>query len=250
MDEDKIAFSAMTFVAALLLALVYILGARVHFHIAHRRRWLSFAAGVATAYVFVHLLPELYEAQKIFSRFAAGRMLPFPERRVYTSALIGFVVFYGLQNMLSSSLSREHGKAAGERNGGPVYGAHIAGFCIYSAMISYVMVRESERGPLFLLLYLVAMSLHFLATDHLLRREHGAIYEEKGKWVLAGGVLAGWVIAEFSVFSEPILATLMGFVGGGVVMNTMITELPGEGEGRFWYFFAGAAGYALLLLPL
>jgi zinc transporter ZupT len=249
MEEDRMVFSAITFVATLLLALVYILGGHVRFHVAHRRRWLSFAAGVATAYVFVHLLPELYEAQKIFTRLAGGRALPFPERRVYTSALIGFVVFYGLQNMLGSSLSREHGGAP-ERSEGPVYWAHIGGFCIYSAMISYVMVRESERGPLFLLLYLVAMSLHFLATDHLLRREHGAIYEEKGRWVLAAGVLAGWVIAEFSVFSEPILATLMGFVGGGVVMNTMLTELPGEGEGRFWYFFAGAAGYALLLLPL
>jgi len=44
-------------VAVILLAVTFILGARLEIGVKkHRRKWLSFAAGGATAYVFVHLL--------------------------------------------------------------------------------------------------------------------------------------------------------------------------------------------------
>ncbi|MBI4831418.1 MAG: hypothetical protein HY801_07660, partial [Candidatus Lindowbacteria bacterium] len=93
-----------SFIAAILLAGIYIMGGKLQLGAkAHRRRWLSLAAGVATAYVFVHLLPEMYEAQEIFTKAVAGRNLPFPERRVYTSALVGFVILYGLEHMVASS---------------------------------------------------------------------------------------------------------------------------------------------------
>ena len=110
------------------------------------------------------------------------------------------------------------------------------------------MTRESERGPFFLIFYLVAMSLHFLGTDHALRREYGRRYDSRGKWVPAGGVLAGWYVASLCPLSIELLATLMGFVGGGVVMNSLIAELPQEKEGLFWPFCGGAAAYAVLLL--
>ncbi len=115
-------------------------------------------------------------------------------------------------------------------------------------MVSYLMIRESARGLRFLALYFIAMALHFLGTDHSLRREHGSLYDRNGRWVLASGVMLGWALGMLGSVSEPILATLMGFIGGGVVINSLIAELPKEKEGRFWYFCAGAAGYAFVLL--
>jgi hypothetical protein len=61
-------------------------------------------------------------------------------------------------------------------------------------------------------------------------------------------VLAGWVVGSLSTISVTVLSTLQGFVGGGVVINSMIMELPKENGGRFWPFCAGAAGYALIVL--
>ena len=47
-----------------------------------------------------------------------------------------------------------------------------------------------------------------------------------------------------------LLPTLMGFIAGGVVLNSVKGELPEEGEARVGPFVAGAVGYALLLLLL
>ena len=46
---------------------------------------------------------------------------------------------------------------------------------------------------------------------------------------------------------KPIAITLLGLVSGGVVMNSVIAELPGEKDGRFVPFCLGAAAYAVLL---
>jgi len=236
-------------VAVFLLAATFIVGGKFKLGVEkHRRRWLSLAAGIATAYVFVHLLPELSRAQEVFTKATAGKGLPFPESRVFTSALAGFVLMYGLEHLVSKTRERNQGAARGEGEGNLLPWVHMGGFSLYCALVSYVMSRESERGMLFLIFYLVAMSLHFLGTDHALRREYGKLYEATGKWILAAGVLAGWVVGSLSPLSVGVLATLMGLVGGGVVMNSMITELPKEKEGRFWPFCGGAAGYAVLLL--
>jgi zinc transporter ZupT len=155
--------------ATVLLAASFVLGGRLKIGLErHRRRWLSFGAGIATAYVFVHLLPELSRVQEIFFKATADRGLPFPESRVYTSALAGFILMYGLEHLVSWSRKRQDG------------------FSLYSALVSYTMARESERGIPFLIFYLVAMSLHFLGTDHALRREYARWYDSRGKWILAG----------------------------------------------------------------
>ena len=238
-------------VAVILLSATFILGGRLKMGVkAHRRRWLSIGAGIATAYVFVHLLPELSRVQEIFTKATADRGLPFPESRVYSSALAGFILMYGMEHLVAWSRKPREGEAAGEEAGNLVSWAHMGGFFFYCALVSYTMVRESERGTLFLIFYLVAMSLHFLGTDHALRREYGGWYDSRGKWVPACGVLAGWFVASLSPLSIEVLATLMGFVGGGVVMSSLIAELPKEKEGRFWPFCGGAAGYAVLLLLL
>lgn len=238
-------------IATLFLAANFLFGGRLHVGVkTHRRRWLSLGAGIATAYVFVHLLPELSRVQEFFTRATADRDLPFPGSRVYTSALAGFILMYGLEHLVSWSRKRQEGEGTGEGEGNVVSWVHMGGFFLYCALVSYTMARESERGILFLIFYLVAMSLHFLGTDHALRREYGRWYDSRGKWVPAGGVLTGWFVAWLSPMSIGLLATLMGFVGGGVVMNSLITELPKDNEGRFWPFCGGAAAYAVLLLLL
>jgi len=238
-------------VAVILLAATFIFGARLEIGAkTHRRRWLSVAAGIATAYVFVHLLPEMYEAQEAFTKATAGSGLPFPEKRVYTSALVGFVLLYALENLVSRSRERRREERVREGKGDLVYWFHIGGFAVYGGLVSYLMVDEGKRGLVFLVLYFVAMFLHFLGADHSLRREHGALYDRRGKWALAGAVLAGWVVGSFSSIPDTVLSTLQGFVGGGVVINSMIMELPKENDGRFWPFCAGAAGYALIVLSI
>ena len=211
-----------------------------------RRGWLSAAGGIAIAYVFVDLLPQMNRMQEIFSAASSGLSLPFPEYRVYTSALAGFVLFYALENM--AAISRPGRQEKGERECSAACWVHILGFALYSALMGYLLHEETKQKSISLLLYSLAMFFHFWIVDHSLRREHGGFYDRFGRWLLASGVLAGWVLGSLGLFSEFLVPTLMGFIGGGVVINSIKEELPEKGEGRVTPFILGAFGYALLLL--
>ena len=235
---------------AVILALVYVLGAWLGEHGAEkvwvRRRWISAAAGVSVAYVFVDVLPEL-GAQHLAFREAAGEGLLFAEQRIYVLALVAFVVLYGLEHMVLAS--REGRRGAIETGvGDAVYWVHLGGFATYSALIGYLLVERAERGPLALAVYGLAMALHFLIVDHSLREEHGRVYDHGGRWVLAVSVLIGWAAGATTPLSEVVFARLFAVLAGGVVITSLKAELPGEREGRFWPFCLGAAAYTVLLV--
>jgi hypothetical protein len=235
--------------AAVVLALVYVGGAWLGEHGAAgvwtRRRWVSAAAGVSVAYVFVDVLPELAEHHRAF-RAAMGEGLLFAEQRIYVLALVAFVVLYGLEHMvLAARAQRRHAVAAGVPDA--VYGLHLGGFVAYSALIGYLLVERAERGPLALAIYGLAMALHFLIVDHSFREEHGRVYDRTGRWVLAASVLVGWMVGATTSLSPVVFARLFAVLAGGVVITSLRAELPGDREGRFWPFCLGAAAYAVLL---
>jgi hypothetical protein len=226
------------------LACTFILGRYVRGPFADApRRVLSAAAGVSVAYVFIRALPEMSEAQDVFTRLTLNRGLPFPERRVYMAALLGFLLFYGLENMVSRSAAR--GREPGGLAAGLTYKLQLGGFAAYCGLVGYLMVHQRSLPTL---LYLIAMTLHFLAVNHSFEREYGSTYDRGGRWILAAGVLVGGAAGILTSMSEELLATLLGFNSGGVVINSMVMELPTEKEGRFWAFCLGAVGYSLLLL--
>lgn len=45
-----------------------------------------------------------------------------------------------------------------------------------------------------------------------------------------------------------IVAGLTAFLGGGVILNVLKEEVPGEQQARFWAFALGTVLYAALLL--
>ena len=129
-----------------------------------------------------------------------------------------------------------------------VYSIYISGFAVYAWLISYLLVYDTEKGAISLILYAVAMGLHFLVMDYALSREYGSLYERSGKNVPALASLAGWVIAICIELPAHIIITSLGFVPGAVIMNSLINELPGEKEGKFPAFMLGGLLYAVLLL--
>lgn len=237
-----------TFCIAGLFAAIFVFGEKLlPGYRSHKRRALSVAGGAAVAYVFVHLLPELARAGKTFVEITANRSLPLPEYRVYVAALVGFVLFYGLEHMVHWSRHSEARERPGYGVRDPILVLHIGGFALYAGLISYLMVRNIDDRAVPVLLYGIAMGLHFLSTGHSLHHEHGRMYDRCGRWALAIAVLAGWVCGVLVELPKQIAITMLGVVSGGVVMNSMIAELPGEKDGRFVPFCIGAALYAVLL---
>ena len=180
-------------IVALVWMLPFCVGGRFHMVPSRARRaWMSAAGGTAIAYVFVDLLPEMQRMQERFSLGAVNRGLPFPEYRVHASALIGFVFFYALESMAAAT--RREGDAV-EQDRPIVTWFHIGGFAVYCGLMAYLLREDADRGGWTLPAYAVAMFCHFWIVDHALRREHGEPYNRFGRWLLAGGVLAGWIVA-------------------------------------------------------
>jgi hypothetical protein len=233
---------------ASIFAAIFIFGQKLHIvYRHHKNRALSAAGGAAVAYVFIHLFPELARAGDVFVQITANQSLPMPEYRVYVAALMGFVLFYGLEHMVRWSARSGRREQADYGISDPVFLLHIGGFAMYAGLISYLMVRSIDEKSVPIFIYGIAMSLHFLSIDHSMQHEHGRLYDTFGKWILAGAALTAWACGILAEFPKPVVITMLGFISGGVVMNSMIVELPGEKEGRFFPFCAGAAAYSALL---
>lgn len=230
-----------SFAAALVLASVYVFGHRLR-STSHHRRWVSIGAGVSVSTIFVDLLPEISESQAKFSTGPLHGAALFPEQAVYLFAMIGFVLFYGLQYMVATSHSEE------EESGGVFSALRIIAFAAYSSLIAYLLVHNVRSDASSLIFYTLAMAFHFLLVDHSLFSDRYGSYESGWRWVLSLSVLAGWSIGVITSIPEQWLARIVGFVCGGVIMNTLVVELPEGRGGRFWLFALSAAAYSAVLI--
>jgi len=240
-----------TGIAALLFALTFLFGGRVHplkAFMRDRCGLVSFSAGMSAAYVFVHLMPEMHGARGVFAESLSGH-LPLKGMAIYFVALVGFLVFYGLEH-LRAQLSEGEGEGAQAEESGRAYRLHVGGFAVYVGLVGYLLVRNLEETPVSTTLFAVAMVFHFLTIDHALREEHGAAYESRGRWLLAGMALLGWGAGALFALPVYVLALLVAFLSGAIIMNSAVMELPDSKDGRFLPFMLGGLIYGLILLPL
>jgi uncharacterized membrane protein HdeD (DUF308 family) len=237
--------------AALILAGAYLLagwfsGKEASQEFWERRRWISAAAGVSVAYVFVDVLPELGAQQQAFTKATGNSGLLFVEQRMYALALLSFVVFYGLDHMvLSKRQQAPQLVPRGQRDA--VYWLHLIGFQFYSGLIGYLLTERAERGSLSLAVYSAVMAVHFLVVEHSLSEQHGLEHRWSTATLLALSVLAGWLLGFTTDLSESTFARLFAILAGGVVITSLRHELPGDRRGRFWPFCLGAVLLSLAL---
>jgi hypothetical protein len=237
-----------------------------------RSAWLSIAGGVAVAYVFVHLLPELAAAQEDISRAAGDSGVHFAERHVYLIALAGLAAFYGLDKLAkrsrgqrlegeaprSPAASRVPDAASGRAPATPpdaatsaaVFWIHMVSFGVYNALVGYLLLHREQPGLRGLAFFAVAMALHFLVTDFGLDEDHKLRYRRVGRWLLAAAVAAGLAAGAATEIPKAALAVLVGFLAGGVILNVLKEEVPSERQSRFWAFALGMGVYAALLLTV
>lgn len=250
------ALFASSALSAVCLALVHFSADRIDCtDTAPRSWWLSFASGVSVAYVFVHLLPDLSKQQNAIS---ATGVLVFLDRHAYLLALLGLTVFYELEQIVQSSQASQRGADTGrdskvrkdDTTGDRVFWLHISSFAAYNALVGYLLVRRETPGLLSLLLYALAMGLHFFVNDRGLHRTHRSAYRHIGRWLLSAATILGWAIGVRAKVSEALLAVLFSFLGGGVVLNVLKEELPARRRSQFGAFACGVFGYSILLSVL
>lgn len=203
------------------LALVHLFAGQLRFlETIPRSRWLSLASGVSVAYVFVHILPELNAAQQdITNQLNTG--VAFLEHHVYLVALLGLVAFYGLGRSARNSQQRNRQKGKGETTTAGVFWIHIASFAVYNALIGYLLVHREEPDFFSLLLFFVAMAMHFIVNDFGLRENHKQPYDRTGRWVLGSAVIVGWAIGTGTRIHQAAVAVLFAFLAGDIMLNIL-----------------------------
>ncbi|MDS0282205.1 hypothetical protein [Haloarcula onubensis] len=239
------------------LAAVHAVAGRLRFLTSiPRSQYLSLAGSVSVAYVFAHLLPEVTARQ---AELAAAAESPLPgvfagEQALFTVALAGFAVFYALEQLAARSRRRSGpGAVAGgattptsER----VFWLHIGSFAVYNVLVGYFLFHREATGTVALLLYFVAMALHFVVNDHGLRERHRAAYSRIGRWVLVASIGCGALVGVLVAVSTTVLGLLLAFLAGGVILNVIKEELPEERESSVPAFAVGLVGYTAILLSV
>lgn len=234
------------------LSMAHLLAPRLRFLELVPRSWaLSAAGGVSVAYVFVHLLPEVAEAQAAVDEAAAAGLLAGLERHAYLAALAGLVVFYGLERaVVATHDPPAQGAAHGKGSAAPgTFWLSVALFAVYDGVVAYLAVgRARSSGVADLALFTVALGLHLLVNDLGLRHHHRRRYDRIGRPTLVGALVAGWIVGLGVEVSDAALGVVVAFLAGGVVLNVIKEEVPAERDSRFLPFACGAAAYAALLL--
>jgi hypothetical protein len=151
-----------------------------------RNRWLSISGGMAVAYVFLHIFPELHASQKELASSSMNEWRP--DRLVFLVALLGLSIFYGIERHVRTASDEPHNMPA------QAFWLHIGSFALYNILIGFLLVHREDHSAQGLALYVTALGLHFFTNDFGLWVDHKYRYTHKAKWVLAAAVLSGWAL--------------------------------------------------------
>jgi hypothetical protein len=208
-----------------------------------KRRWQALSAGVAVAYVFVLIMPELVEHGHIVAASAAGTLFN-PDKHIYLWALAGFVFFAGMSRLQIPTRT----DARQTDHTDVVFCGEIAGYASYTLLIGYLLTHREDTTLLSLGLFVFATLLHLFLVDTDLDEKFQRRYEVWGRILLASGLFVGWVLGTFDAFPPSFTSRMFAFVVGGVVITAAHEEWPAEEGPRFWWFVGGAASYSTLLM--
>src|SRR5690606_4689132 len=145
-------------------------------------------------------------------------LLSFLEHHAYLLALLGLACFYGLERLVKTQ--RQALSDDAESHTG-VFWLHVGSFAIYNGLIGYLLARRTSEGTAELLLYAVAMGLHFLVNDFALQTDHKRLYNHMGRWLLTTRTLPGCQVGMVTAFSDLAVSAVTAFVGGAIVLNVL-----------------------------
>ena len=252
---------------SLLLAVLHLAAPRIRkLPFIPERATGSFAGGLAVAYVFLHLLPEIAEGNDAIGAALRDAVRPTPllDLGIFLVALAGFTAFYGLERLADRTGHTPHSAGspaapaaapaavldqppAGQPPAG-VYRLHLGSFLVYNALITYTMALRLRTGVLFALLFTVAMGLHFVLTDRGLEEHYPQRFGTAGRWALAAALLVGWALAAVLAPSSAVLVALLtALLGGSILLNVFKEEVPSGSRSSFGWFLTGLVLYAGLL---
>lgn len=199
-------------------------------------KWFSFSGGLAISYVFIYLLPTLHnEQQNIETRFFNLAM----DSEIYIIGLLGVVMLMAVQISIHQNYVSHESS----------FWLTIGFYALYNALVSFTIISSAVDG-LQALFYGFAIGMHFLAVAHDMWREFPKQYNAIGRYILAAGILVGWILALTTDLSALTKSIIFAFVSGAMIYNVFINELPKEKDTHFPSFLISVLFYSLIAISL
>lgn len=201
------------------------------------RGWfLSFAAGISFAYVFVGLLPALERGQIILKK-AFGPVIPYLDRHAYVIALLGVLFYYGLHTRGKSNTRLFHVLL-------------LAGYLLFNFFVGASLSDNRNPDIQPIVIFTIAMGMYYFVRDHNASTLNPVLFEHQTRWLLVIALFAGYYIGYFLGISDSFVAIIASFLSGGILLNVLGYELPKREELGYACFVAGALIYTAILLCL
>ncbi|MDQ0255669.1 multisubunit Na+/H+ antiporter MnhE subunit [Evansella vedderi] len=206
-----------------------------------RLKWFSFSGGLAVSYVFVYVLPTLHKEQLLVKKYGDYFTM---ESELYFIGLLGVLIFYGIQKVVRKEQRKGRpGKARA------LFWLQILFFGLYNALVAYTIISHEVHGVQ-AVFYGLAVGLHFVAVAHDLWREYADIYNHMGRYVLAIGIIVGWIMG-MTVSLGPLMESIVfAFISGAMILNVLKYELPPDEEAHFPTFAIGVVAYTTVTMSL
>jgi hypothetical protein len=222
-------------IATLILTLAHMFGPNIR-RLLRRNGHLvsSFGGGIAVAYVFLQLFPEIEHVHHHLGD------------RIHLITLASFLIFFAIElRILSQSPAEQEGTRANSE--ARIFWLHIAVSWLYTAMVIFALPSDATENTGSVVVGSLAIGLHLIYKDYVLRTHHARDFEEAGRYLLALAPLFGWFIRSITTPSDAVFDLFVAVLAGFLMQNVFRDELPHQENARLSWLFSGAALYTLLV---
>ncbi len=198
----------------------------------HRTAYISFTAGIFVTYVFLDLLPGIYQEDMIISK--VGLLF----------ALTGFTIFHVMEKYVyQHERRREHLRRELKE-------VHAIAFFLYHFVIGIVLLTIAEGSSLFrALLFFIPLLAQSLLSNTGIRELHTHVRGSAFvKSVLSGATLLGVAVGIWMPITALYQHILLGFVIGALLYVIVLDAVPKERKGRPVFFMFGVILYMILIV--
>ena len=198
----------------------------------------SLVAGISVTYIFLHLLPELYE------------VVPSLNKSLFVFILLGFTIFHLTERLIYQLVKR---KKITE----PIKLNHAFGLLLYDMSIGIILVNFMKASPIEGFLFFIPVFSHAALSNLSLHKIHGLHHNKEQKlrnkiarFLLAGGTIYGSLLATFSTVQPKVQHTLIGLVAGILLYVVIRETIPKDKEGNPLMFIVGVLLYSSLIFTI
>ncbi len=201
----------------------------------HATQVSSFGGGVAIAYVFLILFPEVEH-----SREWVGAS-------VYGITVLSLLVFYALELTLSRVRIRSDVDHHGHHNTARFW-FHIVIIWVYTWLVVFTIPEDAADNLIYVLAASATIGIHLLYKDYVLRGHYNARFANAGRFVLALAPIAGWLSHQLITPTDGTLEIMIAILAGILIQSVFQEELPPVERLRYLWLLAGTVIMGILSL--